>query len=84
VIITREWGWHKPGDGPGEPSSPEGHDTMGQQSLRDSAMTALILEFFASSWFGWAQEHPPEGWRWPLAAGSVASLAVAAIGGIYV
>jgi hypothetical protein len=27
--------------------------------LRDAAMAALILGFFASCWFGWAQERPP-------------------------
>jgi RsiW-degrading membrane proteinase PrsW (M82 family) len=27
-----------------------------EQSVRDAAMTALILGFFASTWFGWAQE----------------------------
>jgi hypothetical protein len=38
---------------------------------RDSAMTALILGFFASCWFGWAQERPPASWRGPLIAGAV-------------
>jgi hypothetical protein len=28
------------------------------QYTRDAAMSALILGFFASSWFGWAQEKP--------------------------
>jgi hypothetical protein len=32
-------------------------------------MTALILGFFASSWFGWAQENPPEASRPFLIAG---------------
>lgn len=49
---------------------------------RDAAMTALILGFFASSWFGWAQESPPTGWSIWLGVGSGLSLAVAAIGGV--
>ncbi|MEV6520426.1 hypothetical protein AB0M43_00620 [Longispora sp. NPDC051575] len=50
--------------------------------LRDSAMTAAVLGFFASSWFGWAQERPPTRWKAPLTAGSVASLLVAAVGAV--
>jgi hypothetical protein len=50
---------------------------------RDGAMTALILGFFASSWFGWAQERPPASWRVPLIAGAVLSLAVAALGAVF-
>jgi hypothetical protein len=50
---------------------------------RDSAMTALILGFFASCWFGWAQERPPASWRAPLIAGAVLSLAAAAVGAWY-
>ena len=45
-------------------------------------MTALILGFFASTWFGWAQERPPRRWRPVLIFGSVASLTIAAIGGV--
>jgi hypothetical protein len=52
------------------------------QYVRDDAMTALILGFFASSWFGWAQERPPAAWRSPLIAGSVLSLLVAVIGAV--
>jgi hypothetical protein len=51
-------------------------------NVRDSAMTALILGFFASSWFGWAQERPPLAWRRPLIAGAVVSLAVATLGAL--
>lgn len=51
-------------------------------STRDSAMSALILGFFASSWFGWAQERPPAAWRSPLIAGAVLSLAVAVVGAV--
>jgi hypothetical protein len=53
-----------------------------EQSVRDGAMTALILGFFASSWFGWAQERPPAGWRRPLIAGAVLAMAFAAAGGV--
>jgi len=49
---------------------------------RDGAMSALILGFFASSWFGWAQEKPPPGWRALLVTGAVLSLAIAGIGAV--
>lgn len=49
---------------------------------RDVAMTALILGFFSSAWFGWAQEAPPSGWSTWLGIGSFTGLAVASIGGI--
>jgi hypothetical protein len=49
---------------------------------RDGAMTALILGFFASAWFGWAQERPPAAWRSPLIAGAVVSLVVAVAGAV--
>lgn len=42
--------------------------------IRDLAMSAAIFGFFASSWFGWAQEAPPQAWRKWLGAGSVLSL----------
>jgi hypothetical protein len=51
--------------------------------LRDAAMTALILGFFASCWFGWAQEQPPPAWRPLLITGMVLSLAVAATGAVF-
>jgi hypothetical protein len=50
--------------------------------LRDAAATAAILGFFASSWFGWAQERPPGGWRRPLTLAAVGSLALAAAGAV--
>jgi hypothetical protein len=50
---------------------------------RDSAMTALIVGFFASSWFGWAQERPPAAWRSPLIAGAVLSFFVAVVGAVF-
>ncbi len=56
---------------------------MTAQFLRDTAATALILGFFASSWFGWAQDQPPITWRKALAAGSIVSLLIAVAGGIY-
>ena len=52
------------------------------QYARDSAMTALILGFFASCWFGWAQERPPPAWRSLLIVGAVLSLVVAAVGAV--
>jgi hypothetical protein len=50
------------------------------QFARDDAMTALIFGFFASAWFGWAQERPPNSWRLPLILGGVLSVAVAVVG----
>ncbi len=55
---------------------------MGGQPVRDAAMTALILGFFASCWFGWAQERPPAAWRSPLIAGTALSLAVSVTGAV--
>jgi hypothetical protein len=53
------------------------------QYTRDAAMSALILGFFASSWFGWAQERLPSRWRLPLTVGAVLSLIVAVVGAVY-
>jgi hypothetical protein len=53
------------------------------QYIRDGAMSAAILGFFASSWFGWAQEKPPPGWRRPLIVGAALSLIVAVVGAVY-
>jgi len=50
------------------------------QYLRDDAMTALIFGFFASMWFGWAQEKPPPSWRRWLALSAILSLVVGAAG----
>ena len=47
---------------------------------RDAAATAAVLGFFGSAWFGWAQDSPPQAWRWALAAGSILSLVVCAAG----
>lgn len=49
---------------------------------RDAAATAAIFGFFASSWFGWAQEQPPRAWRKALITGSVLSLLIAVAGGV--
>lgn len=46
---------------------------MFAEHLRDAAVTASVFAFFASSWFGWAQEAPPPAWRRPLIAGTVVS-----------
>jgi len=47
---------------------------MGAEFLRDAATTAAVLGFFASAWFGWAQDDPPRSWRRPLVAASVIHL----------
>lgn len=49
---------------------------------RDAAATAAIFGFFASVWFGWAQEQPPDTWRRWLIAGAVLSLTTAVAGGV--
>lgn len=50
--------------------------------LRDAAATVAIFGFFASAWFGWAQEGPPRAWRAPLALASVGSVLLAVVGGV--
>jgi hypothetical protein len=50
--------------------------------VRDAAMTAAIFGFFASAWFGWAQEAPPPRWVRALTVGSILSIAVALAGGV--
>ncbi|MFE9918609.1 hypothetical protein ACFYPG_25970 [Micromonospora sp. NPDC005553] len=50
--------------------------------VRDAAATAFVFGFFASSWFGWAQEAPPRSWRPVLIAGSVLALLTATAGGL--
>jgi hypothetical protein len=55
---------------------------LATMDTRDRAMTALILGFFASSWFGWAQERPPAAWRTTLIVASVASLLAAVTGAV--
>lgn len=55
---------------------------MNAEFIRDAAATAAIFGFFASSWFGWAQENPPPAWRNWLIAGAILSLLVAIAGGV--
>jgi hypothetical protein len=55
---------------------------MRAEHLRDTAATAAILGFFASSWFGWAQENPPRPWRKPLIAGAVAAILTSIAGAL--
>jgi hypothetical protein len=55
---------------------------MTAEFLRDTAATAVVFGFFAASWFGWAQDAPPAGWRAGLVTGSVLSLLTAAAGGV--
>src|SRR5262245_22553773 len=50
------------------------------QSRRDAGITALVLGFFASAWFGWGQAAPPAGLGTWLTVGSVLALVVAAVG----
>ncbi|GAA2384299.1 hypothetical protein Cme02nite_66480 [Catellatospora methionotrophica] len=50
--------------------------------VRDAAMTALIFGFFASAWFGWAQEAPPVAWKKRLGIAGGVSIAVSLAGGI--
>src|SRR5687768_14272363 len=53
---------------------------MAPEFVRDAAATAAIFGFFASAWFGWAQESPPRSWRRWLLTGSVLSLATMVAG----
>lgn len=55
---------------------------MTRRSIRDHALGALILGFFASAWFGWGQAEPPSGWPVFLTLGSIASILVAIPGAI--
>ncbi len=55
---------------------------MTAEYVRDAAMTAGILAFFAAGWFGWAQDHPPARWRGPLGVGSVLSVLTCAVSGL--
>ncbi|MER7419684.1 hypothetical protein ABT346_23370 [Micromonospora peucetia] len=52
------------------------------EHIRDASATAVVFGFFASSWFGWAQEAPPRSSRPFLGVGSVLSLLTAVAGGI--
>jgi hypothetical protein len=50
--------------------------------IREAAASVAVFAFFASVWFGWAQDKPPQAWRVPLALASVGSVLVAAVGGV--
>jgi len=54
---------------------------MFSDHVRDAAMTAVIFGFFATVWFGWAQENPPPSWRRLLVAGT-AIAGLTAAGGL--
>lgn len=56
--------------------------TAGSTARPDGQLTALILGFFAAAWFGWAHGGAPATWSIPLTVGSLASLAVAVLGGV--
>ncbi|MFI7426837.1 hypothetical protein ACIBPB_07600 [Micromonospora sp. NPDC049836] len=54
---------------------------MTAEFVRDAAMTAAVLGFFAMGWFGWAQEDPPKRRKKWLVSGSVlATLVLVAAG----
>jgi hypothetical protein len=55
---------------------------MMTEFVRDAAATAAILGFFGSTWFGWAQEHPPRSWRPWLLTGFALALATMLAGGL--
>lgn len=55
---------------------------MKQRNIRDHALGALILGFFACAWFGWGQAEPPRDWTIALAIGSTLSILIAIPGGI--
>ena len=50
--------------------------------VRDAAATGAIFGFFASAWFGWAQEAPPRRLRPYLIAGSMLSIAAVVAGAV--
>ncbi|MCM4081077.1 hypothetical protein [Paractinoplanes hotanensis] len=52
------------------------------EAVRDVPATAAIFGFFASGWFGWAQEHPPATWRPWLLTGSVTALLTMVAGAV--
>jgi len=49
---------------------------------RDAAATVVVCAFFASAWFGWAQDSPPRAWVVPLAVASVGSVLLAVLGAL--
>lgn len=65
----------------GREESQVNHVNSRAHYLRDYAMYAVIFGVFGFSWFGWAQESPPESWRIFLGIASSVSFIVACIGG---
>jgi hypothetical protein len=57
---------------------------MRAEHIRDAAATVAVFGFFASSWFGWAQEAPPRDWRRLLMTGAIAALLAVAAGALLV
>jgi hypothetical protein len=55
---------------------------MTADHVRDAAGTVAVCAFFASAWFGWAQDSPPRAWRLPLTLASVGSVLLAVLGGV--
>lgn len=53
-----------------------------QRTVRDLGLTAGILGFFGSAWFGWGSGDAPDGWEPVLTIGSVLAIAAAAIGAV--
>lgn len=56
---------------------------MTAEFVRDAAMLTVIFGFFGMAWFGWAQEAPPKKARAMLGVGSVLSIALAVVGGLF-
>ncbi len=55
---------------------------MDAHLTRDLLMTTAIFGFFASVWFGWAQEDPPPAARVPLGVGAGAGILLAVVFGV--
>lgn len=55
---------------------------MNAEFARDAAGATTVFAFFASTWFGWAQEKPPVAWRTPLTIAAIVSILLAALGAI--
>lgn len=54
----------------------------GRRTVRDLGVTALVLGFFGSAWFGWGSGDAPPGWQPVLIVGSVASIVAAVLGAV--
>ena len=55
---------------------------MSDEFSRDAVATATVFGFFASAWFGWAQDEPPPAWRRWLIWGSILAMLTAVAGGV--